>query len=72
MTDFKIFLLRKNLSIICFNEKQWIGNGLTIPAGPLTGKYYLHLKRANDCVVINGEKNIPYPKIKYLTKITKK
>ena len=34
MMVFKIFQL-KNLSIICFNEKQWIGNGLTIPSGPL-------------------------------------
>ena len=25
----------KDLSIICFNEKQWIGNGFIIPSGPL-------------------------------------
>jgi tetraacyldisaccharide 4'-kinase len=25
----------KDLSILCFNEKQLIGNGFTIPAGPL-------------------------------------
>ena len=29
------FSINKNLSIVCFNEKQWIGNGLTIPSGPL-------------------------------------
>jgi len=53
---FQDFSIRKNLSIICFNEKQWIGNGLTIPAGPLRENISA-LKRA-DCVFINGEKNI--------------
>ena len=27
-----------NLSFICFNNISWIGNGLTIPAGPLRDK----------------------------------
>ena len=27
---FQDFSVNKNLSIVCFNEKQWIGNGLTI------------------------------------------
>jgi tetraacyldisaccharide 4'-kinase len=53
---FQDFSIRKNLSIICFNEKQWIGNGLIIPAGPLRENISA-LKRA-DCVVINGKKNI--------------
>ena len=47
--------IKKNLSIICFNEKQWIGNGLTIPSGPLREDLSA-LKRA-DCVIINGKKN---------------
>ncbi len=47
--------IKKNLSIICFNEKQWIGNGLTIPSGPLREDLSA-LKKA-DCVVINGKKN---------------
>ena len=53
---FQDFSINKNLSIICFNEKQWIGNGLQIPSGPLREKLSA-LKRAN-CVIINGEKNI--------------
>lgn len=53
---FQDFSINKNLSIICFNEKQWIGNGLVIPSGPLREKLSA-LKRA-DCVIINGEKNI--------------
>ena len=32
---FQDFSIKKNLSIVCFNEKQWIGNGLTIPSCPL-------------------------------------
>ena len=52
---FQDFSINKNLSIVCFNEKHWIGNGLVIPAGPLREELSA-LKRAN-CVFINGEKN---------------
>ena len=52
---FQDFSINKNLSIICFNEKQWIGNGLTIPSGPLR-EGLSALKRA-DYVMINGKKN---------------
>ncbi len=53
---FQDLSIAKNLSVICFNEKQWIGNGLTIPAGPLREDLSA-LKRAN-IVIINGKKNI--------------
>ena len=52
---FQDFSIKKNLSIVCFNEKQWIGNGLTIPSGPLR-ENLSSLSRAH-CVVINGKKN---------------
>ena len=52
---FQDFSINKNLSIVCFNEKQWIGNGLTIPSGPLREDLSA-LKKAN-CVIINGKKN---------------
>ena len=52
---FQDFSINKNLSIVCFNKKQWVGNGLTIPSGPLRESLFA-LKRAN-CGVINGEKN---------------
>ena len=29
------FSIKYNLHIVCFNSLNWIGNGLTIPAGPL-------------------------------------
>ena len=52
---FKDFSIKKNFSILCFNEKQWIGNGLLIPAGPLR-ENLKSLSRAN-CIFINGKKN---------------
>ena len=48
--------IKKNLSIVCFNEQQWIGNGLTIPSGPLRESLSA-IKKAN-LVIINGKKNI--------------
>jgi len=53
---FQDFSINKSLSIICFNEEQWIGNGFLIPSGPLR-ESLSSLKRA-DYVIINGEKNI--------------
>ena len=53
---FQDFSVNKNLSILCFNEKQWIGNGLVIPSGPLRESLSA-IKRAN-CVFINGKRNI--------------
>ena len=52
---FQDFSIKKNLSIVCFNEKQWIGNGLTIPSGPLRSNLSALKKAA--CVIINGKKN---------------
>jgi len=52
---FQDFSIKKNLSIVCFNEKKWIGNGFIIPSGPLREDLSA-LKRAN-YVFINGKKN---------------
>jgi len=52
---FQDFSIKKDFSIVCFNENQWIGNGLTIPSGPLR-EQISSLKRA-DCVLINGAYN---------------
>jgi len=52
---FQDFSVKKNLSIVCFNEKQWIGNGLTIPSGPL--RENLSALKRTECVIINGKKN---------------
>ena len=53
---FQDLSINKNLSIVCFNEKQWIGNGQIIPAGPL--RENLHSLKRADYVFINGKKNL--------------
>ena len=53
---FQDFSIKKDFSIVCFNEKQWIGNGLTIPSGPL--RESLNALNRADCVMINGKKNV--------------
>jgi tetraacyldisaccharide 4'-kinase len=45
----------KDLSILCFNEKQLIGNGFTIPAGPL--REPLSALKRSKIILINGKKN---------------
>jgi len=55
--DFEIY---KDLSILCFNSNQLIGNGFIIPSGPLREKFN-SIKRA-DCIVINGNRNIEFEK----------
>ena len=52
---FQDLSIEKKLSIICFNENRWVGNGFTVPAGPLR-EGLSSLKRAH-CVFINGKKN---------------
>ena len=43
LQDYKI---KKNLSIVCFNQNQKVGNGLIIPAGPLRESL---LSKKNGC-----------------------
>ena len=47
--------IKKSFSILCFNQKQWIGNGFLIPSGPLRERLS-SIKKA-DCIVINGDKD---------------
>lgn len=46
---------KKDISIICFNQNQLIGNGLVLPAGPL--RESLSSLKNTDIVIINGEKD---------------
>ena len=52
---FQDLSIYKDFNIVCFNQKQWIGNHCVIPAGPLREKLSA-LKRA-DCILINGNKD---------------
>jgi len=57
---FQDFSISKNLNILCFNERQLIGNGMTLPSGPLR-EYLSSLKRCQ-IVVINGNTNLEFEK----------
>ena len=52
---FQDLSIYKNFNIVCFNQKQWTGNNLLIPAGPLREKLSA-LNRA-DCILVNGKKD---------------
>jgi len=57
----------KNLNIVCFSESQLIGNGMTLPSGPLR-ENFSSLKKSQ-IVVINGNENKEFEKeIKYISK----
>ena len=59
--------ITKNLKIVCFNEKQLAGNGMTLPSGPLR-EPFSSLKN-NQIIVINGNVNkIFEKKIKSVSK----
>jgi tetraacyldisaccharide 4'-kinase len=48
-------LIFKNLNILCFDSKNWIGNSNLIPSGPLR-EPLTSIKEAN-FIIIKGEKN---------------
>ena len=50
--------INNNLNIICFNEKQLMGNGMTIPSGPL--RETLNSLKKCQIVMINGNKNFEF------------
>lgn len=52
---FQDFSIKKNLNILCFNSKQLIGNGMTLPSGPLR-ESISSIKRAH-IIMINGDRN---------------
>ena len=52
---FQDHLIFKNINILCFDSKNWIGNSNLIPAGPLR-EPLKSIKEAN-FIIIKGEKN---------------
>ena len=53
--------IKKDLNILCFNEKQLIGNGLTIPSGPL--RESLSTIKKCQIIFLNGKKNRSFEKL---------
>jgi len=68
--------IKKDLKIVCFDSKKWVGNGELLPAGPLREK--LDNIKDTDFIILNGNKNLlaeeiikninPQIKILYLEK----
>tara|TARA_X000001036_G_scaffold44136_2_gene35264 strand:- start:2562 stop:3491 length:930 start_codon:yes stop_codon:yes gene_type:complete len=63
---FQDFSIKTNLNILCFNGNQLIGNGFTLPSGPLRERIN-SIKRANVIVII-GDKNEEFEKIVFNVK----
>lgn len=51
---FQDYSIKPDFSILCFSSKQLIGNGFTIPSGPMRERLNSVLRA--DCIVINGDK----------------
>ena len=52
---FQDYKIKKDLSILCFNQNQLIGNGFVLPAGPLRDNLSSLINA--DIIIINGRKN---------------
>ncbi len=55
--------LAKDLSLVCVDAGVGIGNGLTLPAGPLRAPLRLQLRRA-DALIVIGEERVAEPLIR--------
>lgn len=55
---FQDYKIKKNLSIICFNSNQLIGNGYLFPSGPL--RESLGSLRNADILIINGDRSLNF------------
>ena len=55
---FQDYKIKKDLNIICFNQKQLLGNELVLPSGPLRENLN-SIKDAN-IILINGKKDIKF------------
>ena len=49
--------LKYDISIVCFNKKNWIGNGMLLPAGPLREKLS-SLKNYDIVLFIGNDENV--------------
>ena len=55
---FQDYKIKKNLSIICFNSNQLIGNGYLFPSGPL--RESLGSLRNANILIINGDRSLDF------------
>ncbi len=52
---FQDYSIKKDLNILCFNSNQLIGNGMTLPSGPL--RESINAIKKTQIVIINGNEN---------------
>ena len=57
---FQDYTIRKNLNILCFNSNQLIGNGFSIPSGPL--REPISSIKNSQIIIINGNRNEKFEK----------
>jgi len=57
---FQDYKIHKDLSILCFNQNQLVGNGLVLPSGPL--RESLDSISSAQIILINGKKNENFEK----------
>ena len=57
---FQDYRIQKNISILCFNQNQLIGNGFVMPSGPL--RENLNALKYAEIILINGDKNKDFEK----------
>lgn len=57
---FQDYTIKKDLNILCFNNRQLIGNGFTFPSGPLRESF--NSIKSAQIIVINGEENKVFEK----------
>ena len=57
---FQDYSIRKNLNILCFNSNQLIGNGFSVPSGPL--REPLSSIKNSQIIIINGNRNEEFEK----------
>ena len=55
--------IKKDLNILCFNSRQLIGNGMTLPSGPL--RESINSVKGSQIIIINGDKNENFEKKKF-------
>ena len=55
---FQDYSIKKNVNILCFNSNQFIGNGMTLPSGPL--RENLSAFKRTQVVLINGDKDVSF------------
>ena len=57
---FQDYKIAKDISILCFNQKQLVGNGFVFPSGPL--RESLNALKHAHIILINGRKDIHFEK----------